>query len=158
MAKRSKGRSKRRSQFIPENSNPLQEKFINYLMLDGKKTIARRVFSDTLKIISEKGSKDALKIFEQAIDNTKPQMEVRPKRIGGAVYQIPIEVKPHRQIMLSFRWIINAARGRKGSPIATRLAQELLDAAENTGSAMKKREDIHRMAQANKAFAHFARY
>lgn len=158
MARRSKTRSKRRKVFIPENSNPLQEKFINYLMQDGKKTIARKIFSDSLEIISQKGAKDSLKIFELALENTKPQMEVRPRRVGGAVYQIPIEVKTKRQLMLSFRWIILAAKKRKGAPMAKRLAQELLDAAENTGSAIKRKEDTHRMAQANKAFAHFARY
>lgn len=145
-------------QFIPEDSTELQEKFINYLMLNGKKSIARKIFHDTLKIISQKGNKNPEEIFEKAIEKVKPQMEVRPKRIGGAVYQIPIEVKYGRQIMLSFRWIIDAARGKKGSNMASRLAQELIDATNEQGNAIKKREDTHRMAASNKAFAHYAKF
>ncbi len=144
--------------YIPENSSPLQEKFINYLMLDGKKSIARRIFDDALKIVSKKLSGDPEKIFKGAIDNVKPQMEVKAKRIGGAVYQIPREVKPNRQMALAFRWIIGAARDKKGSPMAQRLANELIEASNEQGNAMKKKEDTHRMAQANKAFAHLARY
>ncbi|MBU1018379.1 MAG: 30S ribosomal protein S7 [Patescibacteria group bacterium] len=144
--------------YIPQNSTPLQEKFINYIMLDGKKTIARKIFADTLKELANTGSKDPIQVFERAIENIKPNMEVRPKRIGGGVYQIPIEVTPKRQLMLAFRWILLAARDKKGSPIYKRLAQELLDAANQTGTAMKKKEDTHKMAAANKAFAHYARF
>lgn len=143
---------------IPETSSPLQEKFINYIMLGGKKSIARRIFNDTLKIISKKTSADPEKIFKTAIDNIKPQLEVKAKRIGGAVYQIPMEVKQGRQLALSFRWLISAARNKKGSPMATKLAGEIIDASNEQGSAFKKKEDTHRMAQANKAFAHLARY
>lgn len=127
-------------------------------MHDGKKTIARKIFHDTLEEIKNKGSKDPEQVFERAIENVKPTMEVRPKRIGGGIYQIPIEVKPKRQTMLAFRWILGATRDKKGSPMAKRLAQELLDAANQMGTAMKKREDTHKMAAANKAFAHYARY
>ena len=144
--------------YIPKNSSPLQEKFINYLMLGGKKTVARKIFADTLGEIVKKGSKDPVQVFERAIENIKPSMEVRPKRIGGAVYQIPIEVKPNRQLMLAFRWILKAARDKKGSKMAIRLSQELLDAANQTGTAMKKKEDTHKMAASNKAFAHYAKY
>lgn len=151
-------KSQRRRVYIPEESSALQEKFINYIMKRGKKTIARTIFKETLKKILEKTKEEPLKIFEKAIESAKPNMEVRPQRIGGAVYQIPREVKPHRQLMLSFRWIIDGARGKKGSPMADRLSNELIDASNNTGAAIKKKEDTHKMAQANKAFAHFAKY
>ena len=147
-----------KSKAIPEGSSPLQEKFINYLMLDGKKSTARTIFNSTFKIVSKKTSTDAEKVFKGAIDNVKPHLEVKAKRIGGAVYQIPREVKPNRQIALAFRWIIGAARKKKGAPMAQKLANELVDASNEQGIAFKKKEDTHRMAQANKAFAHLARY
>lgn len=145
-------------QFIPEESSPLQEKFINYIMLDGKKSTARKIFNDTLKIISKKISGDPEKIFKSAIENVKPRLEVKAKRIGGAVYQIPIEVKPRRQTTLAFRWIIKAARDKKGATMAQKLSNELTEASKEQGTAIKKKEDTHRMAEANKAFAHLARY
>lgn len=144
--------------YIPSNSTLLQEKFINYLMKQGKKTIARHIFKDTLEEIRKQGQKQAEKTFEQAIENVKPNLEVKAKRIGGSVYQIPIEVSSKRQMMLSFRWMIQAAKTAKGGPMSKRLAKEIMDAANNTGAAMKKKEDTHRMAQANRAFAHYARY
>lgn len=150
--------AQKRPTFIPEGSNPLQEKFINYIMKEGKKNIARRIFKETLQVLTEKGQKEPVKVFERAIENVKPTLEIRPKRIGGAVYQIPIEVKPGRQLMLSFRWILDSARGKKGSPMAKKLADELLNASNNEGNAIKKKEDTIRMAQANKAFAHYAKY
>ncbi len=143
--------------YIPEGSNPLQEKFVNYIMKGGKKNVARMIFRETMTIISEK-DKNPEKIFEKAIDTVKPTLEVRPKRIGGAVYQIPVEVKPGRQLMLAFRWILEAARNKKGAPMAKKLAEELLTASNGEGLAMKKKEDTLRMAQANKAFAHYAKY
>lgn len=149
--------AQKRSTHIPANSNPLMEKFINYLMKGGKKNVARKIFKNTLRIISDKDSKPE-KVFERAIENIKPNMEVKAKRIGGAVYQIPIEVKPNRQIALAFRWIIGASRTGKSSPMAKRLANELLAAANGEGTAMKKKEDTLKMAAANKAFAHYARY
>lgn len=148
----------KQNNYIPEESSPLQERFINYVMLDGKKSTARKIFNETLKIISKKTSGDPEKIFRQAIENVKPQMEVKAKRIGGAVYQVPREVKPERQTALAFRWIIGAARNKKGSGMSQKLANELIEASNETGLAIKKKEDTHRMAQANKAFAHFARY
>ncbi|MFA6528168.1 MAG: 30S ribosomal protein S7 [Candidatus Gracilibacteria bacterium] len=148
----------KRCVYIPEGSTPLQEKFVNYVMKRGKKTVARKVFADMLEELKKKGGKDPEQIFERAIENVKPAMEVRPKRIGGAVYQIPIEVKPGRQTMLAFRWILEASRAKKGMKMANKLAGELMDAANQQGSAIKKKEDSHKMAQANKAFAHFAKY
>ena len=143
--------------YIPEGSNPLQEKFINYLMKGGKKNVARRIFKETMQVISEK-DKAPEKVFEKAIETVRPTLEVRAKRIGGAVYQIPVEVRPERQTMLAFRWILLAARAKKGAPIAKKLADELVAAAAGEGSAMKKKDDTVKMAQANKAFAHFAKY
>jgi small subunit ribosomal protein S7 len=142
---------------IPENSTPLQEKFVNYIMLDGKKNLARKIFRNTLKIIGEK-EKFPEKIFEKAVQNTKPNLEVKSKRIGGAVYQIPVEVKPERQVTLAFRWILNASRSKKGSNISKKLAEELIASAAGEGAAVKKKEDTIKMAHANKAFAHFAKY
>ncbi len=144
--------------FLPEESSPLQEKFINYVMLDGKKSVARNIFNTTLKIISKKTSGDPEKVFKLAIDNIKPHVEVKAKRIGGAVYQVPREVKPDRQLALAFRWIIGAARGKKGSAMSQKLANEIIEASNSQGAAMKKKEDTHRMAEANKAFAHLAKY
>ncbi len=151
-------RQRKTVDFIPSESSPIQEKFINYLMLDGKKSTARRIFNDTLKIVSKKETGDPEKVFKAAIDNVKPRLEVKAKRIGGAVYQIPREVKPNRQIALAFRWILAAARGKKGATMAQKLANELTEASKEQGTAVKKKEDTHRMAEANKAFAHLARY
>ena len=150
--------AQKRIQHIPEGSNPTQEKFINYIMKCGKKTVAREIFKNCLRKMEQKGHKKPLEIFEKAIENAKPNMEVRPRRIGGAVYQIPVEVKHHRQLALSFRWIINAARGKKGGAMDKKLADELIEAANEQGAAIKKRDDTHKMAAANKAFAHLAKY
>ncbi len=143
---------------IPENSSPMQEKFINYIMLGGKKSTARRIFNETLKLISKKTNSDPEKVFKAALDNIKPPLEVKPKRIGGAVYQVPREVKPDRQLALACRWLIGAARGKKGAPMAQKLSNELVDASNNQGAAIKKKDDTVRMAEANKAFAHLAKY
>lgn len=148
----------KRSTYIPANSNPLQEKFINYIMKDGKKNIARRIFRDSMKVLIEKGNKTPEKIFEKAIETVKPTLEIKAKRIGGAVYQIPIEVKPNRQLMLAFRWILDAARNKKGEPMSEKLAAELIAASNSEGSAIKKKDDTMKMALANKAFAHYAKY
>ena len=148
----------KRARFIPKDSNPIYEKFINYIMKRGKKTIARKIFNDTMKQIGEKTKEDPMKVFNKALDNVKPQMEVKPKRIGGAVYQIPREVNANRQITLAFRWLIEAARSNKGTAMSVRMANEFMQAAENQGSAVKKKEDMHKMAAANKAFAHYGRY
>ena len=145
-------------QYIPPGSTEWQEKFINCMMLGGKKSISRRIFQDAMLLLREKGIKTPGETFEKAVRNVMPNMEVRARRVGGSVYQIPVEVKPKRQLALSIRWIIGACRSKKGKNMSDKLAQELADAGNETGSAYKKREDIHRMAAANKAFAHFARY
>lgn len=147
----------KRAHFTPKDSNPLYEKFINYIMMDGKKTVARTIFNDSMKMIGEKTKEDPTKIFNKALDNIKPQMEVKPKRIGGSIYQIPKEVNANRQITLAFRWLLAAARSGDGE-MSKRLANEIMQAAEGQGSAIKKKEDTHRMAAANKAFAHYGRY
>ena len=144
--------------YVPMNSTPLQEKFVNYILRRGKKGVARRIFSETLQEMAKRGANNPDKTFETAITNIKPTLEVRPKRIAGAVYQIPIEVTPRRQQMLAFRWILDSAKAKKGKTMADRLAGEIMEAAEGVGNAIKKREDSHKMAAANKAFAHFARY
>jgi len=138
-------------------NSKLASKFINTLMWQGKKSTAERVFYDAMDIISKKLS-DAqpLEVFEKAVNNVKPLLEVRSKRVGGASYQVPMQVGPKRQQSLAFRWILQAARGKKGKPMSERLATELLDAYEERGGAMTTRENIHKMAEANKAFAHFA--
>jgi len=141
----------------PKFNSKLVSKFINCLMLGGKKSTAQMVFYDAMDIISEK-VKDAgaLEVFEKAINNVKPLIEVRSKRVGGASYQVPMQVSSKRQQSLAFRWILASARSKKGKPMGTRLATELLDAYNESGGAMTTRENIHRMAEANKAFAHFA--
>ena len=147
-----------KKKFISEGSSELQEKFINCMMTRGKKSIARRIFNDAMQILRDQGKTSPVAIFDKALENVKPLTEVRARRVGGSVYQIPVEVNAKRQMALSIRWIIGACRTRKGKPMADKLAQELLDASNETGSAFKKREDVHKMAAANKAFAHFARY
>ncbi|MCP4608822.1 MAG: 30S ribosomal protein S7 [Planctomycetes bacterium] len=138
-------------------NSKLVSKFVNCLMLDGKKSTAQQVFYDAMDIIG-KNVKDAevLEVFEKAINNVKPLLEVRSKRIGGASYQVPMQVSSKRQQSLAFRWILASARGKKGKPMCQRLASELIDAYNEHGTAMTTRENIHRMAEANKAFAHFA--
>ena len=149
----------KKSTYIPEGSTLLQERFINTMMQQGKKSISRKIVRETfIEIGRQNSGQDPERVFEKAVENVKPQMEVKPKRIGGAVYQIPVEVKSNRQISLAFRWIIQAARGINGKPMANKLAAVLMEAALGTGPAVKKKEDAHRMAQANKAFAHFAKY
>ena len=132
------------------------EKFINYIMKWGQKSTARRVVYQAFDEIKEKTKREPLEVFEEALRNVGPAMEVRSRRVGGANYQVPREVRPERKMALSYRWIIDAARARKGMPMQKRLAEELIAAANNEGSAVKKREDTHKMAEANKAFAHFA--
>jgi len=131
-------------------------KFINSIMKDGKKSTAEGVVYDAFEQIANKLKVDPLKVFEQAIENAKPMVEVRSKRVGGANYQVPVQVRPRRQQTLAFRWILEAVRGRKGRPTAEKLAQELIDCYNKTGATVQKRENVHRMADANKAFSHFA--
>lgn len=132
-------------------------RFINYLMQGGKKSIAEKVMYDALGIVAKESKKDALAMFEEALENVTPSMEVKSRRIGGANYQIPIEVRPERKFFLASGWIIEAAKAKKGKPMSERLAEEILNAAKNEGEAIKKKQNVHRMAEANRAFAHFAR-
>lgn len=138
----------------PVFQSVLIHKFINGLMRQGKKSTASRIFYGMLDIVSKKANEEPLKVFKQAVENVKPMVEVRSKRVGGANYQIPIEVPSNRRTALSIRWIIGAATSRSEKSMKEKLAGELLEAASNRGSAVKKKEDTHRMAEANKAFAH----
>lgn len=131
-------------------------KLINYVMIGGKKNAARTAVYDALAIIKEKGNDEPAALLEQAIQNVAPTMEVRSRRVGGANYQVPHPVRPERQLALALRWILEGARSKKGRAFGERLADELLAASKGEGEAMKKRENVHRMAEANKAFAHFA--
>lgn len=144
-------------QFIPSASDPLLEKFVNCVMKQGKKSTARRIMADAFEIIKTRTKETPMEVFTKALMNVTPLIEVRPKRIAGSVYQVPVEVTPKRQQALSIRWILEAARARKGVPMAHKLALELLDASSDQGSAIKKKQDVLRMAQANKAFAHLAK-
>ncbi len=137
-------------------SNALVAKFINYVMRKGKKSTAQKIMYKTFDIISEKHKQDPLNVFETAIRNVGPTVEVKSRRIGGATYQVPREVRGERRMALAYRWILNAARSKKGKPMHQKLAEELIAAAKNEGSAVKKKLDTHRMAEANKAFAHFS--
>jgi len=132
------------------------EKFVNYIMQEGKKNTARKIVYGVLDDIKKETKKDPIEIFEEALKNTSPHMEVRSRRIGGANYQVPREVRPERRMTLSMRWIVQAARSRKGMPMKKRLYEELMSASKGEGVAVKKKEDTHRMAEANRAFAHFS--
>jgi len=152
-------RKKREKRIIlpdPVYNNVTVAKFINQVMRRGKKTIARKIVYKAFEIIREKTKKEPLEVFDLALKNAAPLLEVKPKRIGGATYQVPREVKGDRRLTLAMRWIIRAAKSRKGKPMREKLAEELINAANNTGVAIKKKEDTHRMAEANRAFAHFA--
>lgn len=136
-------------------SSELVARFINKLMLDGKKTVAASIFYDALDIVEGRMKKPGIDVFEQAIKNATPLVEVRPRRVGGATYQIPLEVRPERRRSLAIRWLVTSTRARSGRSMAEKLAAELLDAANNQGTTVKRREDTHRMADANRAFAHY---
>ena len=139
----------------PLYNSQLVTKFVNVLMRDGKKSTAERLLYKALETIRERTEDDPMKVFKRAIENVKPAVEVKSRRVGGSTYQVPIEVRPNRRLALSFRWLLDSARRRGEKTMKLRLAGELLDAAENRGSAIKKKEDTHRMAEANKAFAHY---
>ncbi|MBT9131766.1 30S ribosomal protein S7 [candidate division NPL-UPA2 bacterium Unc8] len=143
---------------VPPDSrynNYLVAKFINCLMRKGKKSVAETIFYSSLDLIEKKTKQPPLGVFTEAIDRTKPVLEVRSRRVGGATYQIPVEVGPDRRNRLAIRWIIDAARSQKGLPTTEKLARELMDAAKGEGAAVKKKENTHRMAEANRAFAHY---
>jgi small subunit ribosomal protein S7 len=139
----------------PVYNSQLVTKFINAVMWRGKKTVAERIFYGALKLIGERTGEDPVKIFKRAVENTRPQVEVKSRRVGGSTYQVPIEVNPDRQQSLAIRWLISFATQRHEKTMTQRLAGEFLDAANNRGGAIKKRDDTHRMAEANKAFAHY---
>lgn len=134
----------------------LATKIINKIMLDGKKSTAERIFYEAVDSCAQKLGVDPAEVFVQAIDNIRPRIEVRSKRVGGATYQVPMEVKPRRQQSLAIRWLLDAVRGKRGKPMAVRLGQEMLDAYNNQGAAVTKKENVHKMADANKAYSHFA--
>ncbi len=139
----------------PKYHDALIAKFINGIMRRGKKSVAERTFYGSLDLIEEKIHSDPLKTFKQAMDNVKPMIEVRPRRVGGATYQVPVEVRPERKLALSIRWIIDYAKQRPEKTMEEKLCAELIDAANNRGASIKKKEDTHKMAEANKAFAHY---
>jgi len=146
-----------RREILPDPifNSRLAAKFINRLMREGEKSVAEKIFYDSINLLSEKTQEEPLKAFEKAVENVKPHMEVKARRVGGATYQVPMEVRPDRQISLALRWIITYARNRGEKGMTMRLSNELLDAFNNRGGAVKKKEDTHRMADANKAFAHY---
>ena len=139
----------------PHFSNPLVQKLINCIMYQGKKSVAQRTVYSAFDLMKERANDDPVKLFKKALENVRPALEVKTRRVGGANYQVPVEVNRNRQASLSLRWIIGYARERNEKSMVERLAAELLDAANNRGGAVKKRDDTHRMAEANKAFAHY---
>ena len=139
----------------PKYNDQIVAKFVNCIMRRGKKSVAESIFYDSLDIINKSTKKDSLEVFKQALDNVKPVLEVKAKRIGGATYQVPIEVSSDRRTSLAMRWIIDYAKARKGKSMGEKLAQEIIDASKGEGTSIKKKEDIHKMAEANKAFAHY---
>ena len=140
----------------PRFNSVLVSKFTNGLMEDGKKTVARRLFYDAMEIINNKvADQEPLVIFEEAMENVRPKVEVKSRRVGGATYQVPVEVRPERRNALAIRWIINFAKSRSGQSMSEKLAAELLDAFNSRGASVKKKDDTHKMAEANKAFAHY---
>jgi small subunit ribosomal protein S7 len=147
----------RRREILPDPKfhDRMVAKFINSMMNQGKKSTAERILYDALDLVGERAKEDALGVFKRALDNLKPVVEVRSRRVGGATYQVPVEVRPARRSSLAMRWLVINARSRVEKSMAERLAGELLDAANNRGAAIKKKEDTHRMAEANKAFAHY---
>jgi small subunit ribosomal protein S7 len=139
----------------PKYSSQEVTRFINVLMMDGKKSVADGIFYEAMRLIEEKTGQPGLNVFRQALSNAKPVLEVRSRRVGGATYQVPMEVAPKRRDSLARRWLVSFARGRTGKTMADRLAGELLDAARGDGGAVRRKEEVHRMAEANKAFAHY---
>ena len=152
-----RSRADNRQQILgdPKYDSLVVAKFMNALMIDGKKSIAESIFYEAMDIIEERSAQAGLQVFNQAIQNVKPALEVKSRRVGGATYQVPIEVRPDRRNALAIRWLIGFARNRTEKSMAERLASELLAASRNEGSTIKKKEDTHRMAEANKAFAHY---
>ncbi len=155
MPRRKRGELVRAVMPDPVYNSEVVTRFINKLMYDGKKSVSAKIFYRALDLIKEKTGEEPLKVFKQAVENAKPLVETKSRRVGGATYQVPIEVNPRRQLSLSMRWLVAAARARGEKTMVQRLAAELIAASKNEGAAIKKKEDVHRMAEANKAFAHF---
>jgi len=139
----------------PKYGDQTLAKFVNVLMVDGKKSVAERIIYGALDTISDRKKQDPMEVFNVALDNVRPIVEVKSRRVGGATYQVPVEVRPSRRTALAMRWVVDSARKRGEKSMTARLASELLEASENRGGAVKKREDVHRMAEANKAFSHY---
>lgn len=139
----------------PKYGNVTLAKFMNHVMVSGKKSLAERIVYGALKIVEDKLSKDPVEAFNEALENIAPMVEVKSRRVGGATYQVPVEVRPSRRQALSMRWLVEYSRGRSEKSMRQRLAGEIIDASQGKGSAVKKREDVHRMAEANKAFSHY---
>ena len=139
----------------PKFGSKILAKFMNHVMVDGKKSVAEKIVYGALDVVSEKASSDALEVFEKALDSIAPMVEVKSRRVGGATYQVPVEVRAERRSALAMRWLVENSRARGEKSMALRLAGEILDASEGRGSAVKKREDVHRMAEANRAFSHY---
>ena len=154
MSRRNRPEKRKIEPDVRFNSVQVQS-FINRVMKNGKKSLATRLVYDALDLMEERANRSGIELFEQAIKNVSPVMEVKPRRVGGATYQVPMEVPPYRRFALATRWILAAARSRPGKSFSEKLAGELLDAANNTGSAIRKREETHRMAEANRAFSHY---
>lgn len=154
MSRRSRA-EKREVHPDPVHGSPVVTKFISGLMLDGKRSVAEKIFYQALEVVEEKSGQPGLTIFQQALNNAKPALEVKSRRVGGATYQVPIEVRPERRQALAIKWLIGYARGRSEKTMADRLAGEFLAASRGEGSTVKKKDDTHRMAEANKAFAHY---
>jgi len=146
---------KREKPLDAKYSNETVARLINRVMMQGKKSVAERIVYGALQIIGQQGAKEPVTILEQAVRNTTPQLEVKPRRVGGATYQVPIEVRPERSQSLALRWLVASAQARAGKSMAEKLAAELSDAAQGQGATVKKREDTHKMAEANRAFAHY---
>jgi len=140
----------------PRYGSKLASKIINKLMLDGKKSTAQKIFYDAIEMVAQKVEAEPAEIVEKAVDNIKPHVEVRSKRVGGATYQVPMEVSRRRQQTLAIRWLVDAARSKRGKPMAKRLADEVFEAFNNQGASVTKRENVHKMAEANSAYSHFA--
>jgi small subunit ribosomal protein S7 len=147
--------AKREVEADPIYGSTLVTKFVNSMMWDGKKSTAQKIFYSSMKALGERGGDEALKLFKKAVENVKPVLEVKTRRVGGANYQVPVEVNPDRRTSLAIRWLLTYGRGRGEKGMVEKLTNELLDAANNRGAAIKKKEDVHRMAEANKAFAHY---
>ena len=146
---------RRKTPVDPVYGSDLVQKFINSMMYDGKRSTAQRIFYSAMETVAQKTNDDALKVFKKAVENCKPVLEVKTRRVGGANYQVPVEVNPFRKQSLAIQWLVSYARQRSGHSMNAKLAEELIDAANGRGGAVKKREDVHRMAEANKAFSHY---